>query len=226
VATLSRRHGLESIHGRSVGILDGLWLQLGVRVSVGLDALPLWGLGLSPGLRVGVATRGSMDTVVLTTAFIEFASRIQAATTALDVCEQGCEHRDRESRSRFQPRRDTRKQGYDPKQLGGTRRSAWTSRQSGKSFSGGPTTGRCDATGSCRYGCAPALIPANGCGFWNGEFATKRNADEYASAEHQGSGAGSAFGSAHVRPTSKVEVESRNSPRIFAGCFFPHVETD
>src|SRR5277367_4486428 len=57
MAALLRRCGLESVLERRLGVRSRFWIRLGLRIPVGLDAVPLRLLGLPAYQCVGMATR-------------------------------------------------------------------------------------------------------------------------------------------------------------------------
>ncbi len=118
VATLSGGCGLGSLHGWRVGIQFWIWIRLGLRLSVGMDALPHRRMGFPARIRLGMATGRRLEQLVFATHCSECSQVIHSP-----ACTRGRDkHRGREPRTGINLRR---KQIGRPQQL---RRSGSSSR--------------------------------------------------------------------------------------------------
>ena len=76
-------------------LVSGIWIHLGIGLSLGMDAVPLWLLGISAGVRMGVAAGDVVGCVENGSACPEFAAALYASTTSGFTGAHGC----RESRT-------------------------------------------------------------------------------------------------------------------------------
>jgi len=95
LAALFHRRGMGSVHEWRVVLVSGIWIHLGIGLSLGMDAVPLWLLGISAGVRMGVAAGDVVGCVENGSACPEFAAALYASTTSGFTGAHGC----RESRT-------------------------------------------------------------------------------------------------------------------------------
>src|SRR5205807_5699662 len=88
VAAILYRCGMGSVHERFLGLVSGFWLYLGVFVSLGMDALPLWFLGKRSGLRMGMATRRFKSGMEYGSESYQSSAAVHAAQAAGNVSAQ------------------------------------------------------------------------------------------------------------------------------------------
>ena len=102
VAALFCGRWLGSVHERRLGVLAGFRLWLGFRLSVGLDAVSLWNVGLSPHLWMGMAAgrdMGGMD-----------GAEDDSSSDELCLAAAAVESRSRNSRSEPRPSANSTRQ--------------------------------------------------------------------------------------------------------------------